>query len=231
MNNSSHFNQSNLLPMAAAIAKQAERMPGVHGGETGVAYARAAANQASKAASKVGDGVARALRNTTVPEPARKVQAARSALTTTKDARRVLNDARNQIATDASIVRTRLASLERPPEEKRHIVTPILNHVLGLKSGEKLDLMKQAMETNDTLTIQAVLEVPQYVSGLPPDMINHYKNHLHMQGNPEDVGHLQRLNESFDTICEIDSTMAKLVGQYDTPETRGLMAMAKAATE
>jgi hypothetical protein len=224
-------NLSNLLPAAAAIAKHAERMPVAVGPETGVAYGRAIANQASKAAAKVGPAVARAMRDTTKTEAARKVQAARAALTATKDARNALNSARNQIATDASIVQTRLASLERPPEEKRHIVTPILNHVLNLKSGEKLDLMRQAMETNDTLTIQAVLEVPQYVSGLPPAVLDISRNHLHMQGNPEDVGHLQRLNESFETICEIDNTMAKLVGQYDTPETRGLMAMAKAATE
>lgn len=220
------------LGLAGAIATLATRMPPVVGGETGVAYARAVASQAAKAASKVGEATHRAMKDTTKTENARKVAGARAAINTTKDARAALSKARISIAQDASIVRTKLAALERTSPDEAAIVAEIRNHFHGLKTvAKKLDLIQQAKADGDSLTLKAILAGPAYLSGMGSDLTQRLRTDFHQTEAPEDVAHLERLEESFEVIDEIDGAMAGLVNEFNSPEVQSLIQMAKAATE
>jgi hypothetical protein len=80
------------------------------------------------------------------------------------------------------------------------LASEIRGHCKGLKTDERMSMIRNAIETGDVTTASSILGAPAYLSGINSDMQQVYIRQWHTKHNPEKAERLKAMKEAFELL-------------------------------
>lgn len=81
----------------------------------------------------------------------------------------------------------KLKAAERVPIEERHLAPEIRAHVRGLELHERVKFVAEAVKIGDLSTLRAIGEAPQFITLVPPQLLDLARAKIHEIAAPDAV--------------------------------------------
>ena len=202
--------------LAATITSLHERIPAPGERETDISFAQAIVGQASKALGKAGEAVNKILADEDISEVGKARQTAKTVSLYTKPLIDDLRAAQARIKERSAVVVSAINSLPDLTADQKALGAEIRNHCKALPAGDRINLLQQAQQSGDMLTIRSLLDGPSYLTGLPPDLISDTRTTLQESLSPSEAVQRGRLNETLDVLNIVTDNLQTAVIEYES---------------
>jgi len=80
------------------------------------------------------------------------------------------------------------------------LASEIRAHCKGLKTDERISMIRHAIDTGDVTTASSIIGAPAFLSGINADMQQVYIRQWHTKHNPEKAKRLKAMKEAFELL-------------------------------
>lgn len=158
----------------------------------------------------------------------RAVRVAKAATGIANGIKQATVQAKERIAAEYLEAEQRISEAIRVKDNDQTLAAEIRQFARSLNAEERNRLTGQAISSNDTHTLKALLQGPAYLAGLSPESLARIRSHLAQLVAPDDTAHLDNLTQADQAIREAEAVLTAAAGQFLTPEVQKLMEAAAA---
>ena len=201
--------------LAATITSLHERIPAPGERETDIAFAQAIVGQASKALDKAGEAVNKIQSNEDISEVGKARQTAKTVSLYTKPVIEDLLAAQARIKEQSARTVSIINTLPDLSADEKALGAEIRSHCKSLSAGDRINLIQQAKQSGDMLTIRSLLDGPSYLTGLPNDLISDTRTALQESLSPSEAVQRGRLNETLEVLNIVADNVTQAIIEYE----------------
>jgi len=198
-------------PLASSANSLKERIPKSGANETDTDNARHVVGRAGQVCTKIAEACDKIDADVDTSDLGKAKQRAK---TISLYAQPVLEDllkAQARIKEQSARVVSNINQFPDLTADEKAMGAEIRNHCKSLPTGERVGLLVQAEKAGDMLTIRSLLDGPNYLTGLPPDMISEARTTLQESLSPSATEQRSRLDETLNILNIITNGIQHMV--------------------